>query len=282
LAPPSDSGTDAGADLEGGAGVCTKACCTSSDCDKGSVCFATGGGGNYCVPAATLGDRATTGPLNAPAGQACDAGSSCRSGLCSSIPSFCADTCCAGPARSMANSAGQCLQGMACRIGTFQGAGNDMNYVPRCAVPMGASGNNGSPCTSNSDCRSNLCLNDTAQDLTCRDPCRKPEDCSGMGMFQAAQTCEYLQLSGTGAAINPLVAACVPLTPSGPNLPDAAADWGPCKTSSDCARGYCGQSTAGMVCVSVCFGDGDCVSSGMCRPQTLLVNGAVYSVLACK
>jgi len=105
-----------------------------------------------------------------------------------------------------------------------------------------------------------------------------------MGMFQT-QTCEYVQLSGTGATMSgDLVAACVPLITAGPGPADAASDWAPCKTSIDCARGYCAQSgDAGpSVCVSVCFGDGDCVSSGTCRPQTLQVNMTTYSVLACR
>jgi hypothetical protein len=100
--------------------------------------------------------------------------------------------------------------------------------------------------------------------------------------FQA-QTCQYLQLPGMGTATsNALVAACVPLPPSAPG--DAGAvDWAPCKTSNDCARGYCAQSGAGpSVCVSVCFTDGDCISTEKCQPQTLQVSGTQYSVLACK
>ena len=153
-----------------------------------------------------------------------------------------------------------------------------MPYVPRCATPTGA-GRNGAPCTGNSSCQSNLCVVDAMGDLMCRDPCRRPEDCGGQ------ETCEYVQLSGTGAPANAnLVAACVPLMPTGPGPADAASDWGPCKTSIDCARGYCASSGDGGpgVCVSVCFGDGDCVSSGACRPQTLLVGTTLYSVLACK
>ena len=195
----------------------------------------------------------------------------------------------------MANQLPQCAAGptgVACRLGIFQGMENDMQYVPRCAPPLSMMGSmaNGAPCASNSDCKSNLC----GSDSTCHDPCRRPEDCSGMGMLQEAHACEYVQLSMTGTSPNPdsgtvsnpdLVAACVPLgASSGPARMDGGVqDWGVCKTSSDCARGYCAPtSDAGPnVCVSVCFGDGDCVLSGTCRPQTLQVGSTTYSVLAC-
>jgi hypothetical protein len=283
-APPGDSGVDGGG--SGGEtfpGVCTKACCTSYDCDRGSACFATGAGGNYCVPSAALGDRATTeaGTFAGYGGVLCDAGASCRSGLCAPA-GFCADTCCSAkdqPARLPP----QCAMGMSCRLGPFQGSMSDMAYVPRCAPQAGSTGN-GVSCTSNSDCRSNLCVNDPMGFLTCRDPCRKPEDCGASGMFQ---TCEYVQLSGASPTANSdLVAACVPLLlppTMGPDPADAAADWGPCKQSTDCARGYCAVNGNNQsVCVSVCFGDGDCVLSGTCRPQTLQVEGTLYNVLACK
>lgn len=96
------------------------------------------------------------------------------------------------------------------------------------------------------------------------------------------QACEYVELPVTGSNSG-LVAACVPLTASGPPPADGGVgDWDMCKTTSDCARGYCAQSVAGMVCVSVCFSDGDCVVAGTCRPQTLMVGASAYSVLACK
>jgi hypothetical protein len=272
--------SDAGAGDGGSRRFCTKACCTSSDCDKGSVCFATGAGGNYCVPASTLGDRSIAGALGGAGGQTCDAGASCRSGLCSSAPGFCVDTCCTtAPPRMMLNS--QCSFGASCRVGAFQGSGNDTNFVPRCAPSMGR-GRNGDMCTSNSDCGSNLCVNDPTLGLTCRDPCRRPEDCSGMGMFQS-QECQYLQLNGTGATpIADLVAVCVPLPPSGQG-DGGVVDWGVCRTSGDCVRGYCAPSGAGpSVCVAVCFADTDCISNEKCQPQTLQVAGTVYSVLACK
>ncbi|MGA7121123.1 MAG: hypothetical protein WBY94_13545 [Polyangiaceae bacterium] len=270
------------ADAGASTGVCSKACCTSSDCDKGTVCYATGAGGNYCLPVSTLSDRSTAGPLNGAGGQACDAGASCRSGLCAL--GYCADTCCSTaapvpPRMPIANPAAQCATGASCQFGTFPVEPNSAD-VPHCA-PAISGGNNGTPCNSNSGCKSNLCANDNQQPLTCRDPCRRPEDCSGSGNMRE-QACEYVQLPVTGSD-GGVVAACVPLTVSGPPPADGGvADWGECKTTSDCARGYCAQSVAGMVCVSVCFSDGDCVVAGECRPQTLVVGASTYSVLACK
>jgi len=274
------------ADAGASTGVCSKACCTSADCDKGTICYATGAGGNYCLPASTLSDRSTAGPLNGAGGQLCEAGASCRSGLCAL--GYCADTCCSTaapvpPRMPMANPAAQCATGASCQFGTFPVEANSMGYVPvpHCAPAVGG-GNNGAPCGSNSGCKSNLCVNDTPQTLTCRDPCRRPEDCSGGGNMRE-QACEYIPLP-VADSDGGVVAACVPLTAAGPTPPDGGvSDWGVCKTTSDCARGYCAQTSAGqLVCVSVCFSDGDCVVSGTCRPQTLLVGTSMYSVLACK
>src|ERR1019366_1307700 len=39
----------------GNASFCTTPCCTSIDCAAGTVCFASGVGGNYCVNPAWLG-----------------------------------------------------------------------------------------------------------------------------------------------------------------------------------------------------------------------------------
>ncbi len=265
-------------------GICTKACCTSTDCDKASVCYATGAGGSYCLPSVALGDRSVTGTLDGIGGQSCEGGDSCRSGLCASN-GFCADTCCSNvqTTRLMPNPMLQCANGTACLVGQFPGMNNDTAYGPHCSSMFGAQ-SNGSTCSSDSVCRSNLCVSDTPTALTCRDPCRKPEDCMGTGNnMQEPQACEYFQLSVPGVN-SALVAACVPQTRSGPPPPDGGvADLGPCKNSSDCARGYCAPTgDGGNVCVSVCFGDGDCVGIEECRPEELWIGGASYFVLACR
>ena len=106
----------------------------------------------------------------------------------------------------------------------------------------------------------------------------------GMGAIGGAQTCQYLALppAAESASSTDLVAACVPLTPSGPGGIGDAGAGAPCKNSSECARGYCALTDRGSVCLAVCFVDGDCISNEMCRPQALAVGETVFSVLACR
>jgi len=192
-----DAWIDAGSSND--AGFCAKPCCTSGDCDPGdggsgaSVCFATGAGGNYCVPSSLLGDRSST-MGTAGGGENC-MGSMCRSGLCLDS-GVCADTCCS------ANGSKQCANGTACLFGPFQGGGFDSHESANCAVPPFAF-SSGMACMQNSDCRSNLCVGAGAMFGSCQDPCRSAGDC----LFSSFH-CEYLQAN---PSMSPdIVAACVP------------------------------------------------------------------------
>jgi hypothetical protein len=118
---------------------CAKPCCTSWDCPDG-VCFATGEGGNYCVPPAWLPDRSTTGLGEGYGGATCTTNSDCRSGLCAS--GACADTCCSA---SAADVGSECATGSSCRIGTFPGTGFDNHAAAYCTSGLG--GCTGSGCT---------------------------------------------------------------------------------------------------------------------------------------
>jgi hypothetical protein len=253
-----DSGVGAGDGT--GSGICMQPCCTSNDCTMADnyVCFATGGGGSYCVMPDWLGDRAAIGTTTG--GASCDTGSGCRSGLCAG--GLCADTCCSTRQQLL-----ECASGSACRFGSFPGGTTfDTHEAARCVAAGGGGGNagaNASTCTSNGDCRSNLCLasggfNSTS---TCRDACRSLADCTAPaggggnggngGSTQATPPCTYVEPGGQAGA--EIVAACSPAGNRG------GVDAGP----------------------PVCFDDSDCPPLTRCRPQRVRVDGGMYSVLAC-
>jgi hypothetical protein len=273
-----DAGVGSGAGWDGGGwGVCMEPCCKSSDCDTGDggagdyVCFATGAGGNYCVPPGWLGDRSTIG-TNA-GGGACggDAGA-CRSGLCLSGSSVCADTCCSTRSQTI-----DCAGNAACRFLPFPGSGFDTHETAQCAAaPPGAGMGR---CMGNQECQSNLCVGFVdggfmmgGMQGNCQTACRSSIDCTGM-MRQSTQTCSYAQPILPRTEI---VATCAPLF--GQGFGDGGAgDGSQCRFSSDCTRGSCVQG----VCITVCFADSDCPANERCRPQPVQVGGTTYSVLAC-
>jgi hypothetical protein len=270
---------DAGGGGSSAGHLCIKPCCTSGDCDMGdggggtSVCFATGAGGNYCVPPGWIGDRSIIG--TAVGGASCigDGGVACRSGLCLDS-GVCADTCCS------THSTAECSGTSVCRFGAFPGSGFDTHEAANCAAPISMGLPAGTQCGANSECRSNLCSDGGFGQGMCLDgPCRNPSDCT---MIFSRSTCAYMQ---PYLPMSPeLVAACM----SGLRGGGDAGDGMTCRTSSDCARGYCAMQQPGVgVCVAVCFVDdpgsssGDCPPPERCRPQPLLIGGTTYSVLAC-
>ncbi len=212
---------DAGVGADGSSGMCLAPCCTSAvDCDDfpGNVCFATGAGGNYCVPSGWLGDRSTIGANIG--GQACggDAGA-CRSGLCLST-GVCGDTCCSN------FSTTECAPSATCRFGPFSGPTDsfDKHETARC-VPTGAAGagaTGGGACNTNTDCRSDYCFIDAGgggfggggngggqQPPTgaCRDACRNPDECVTTATRNSPQaSCSYMPPVAGNAD---LVAACM-------------------------------------------------------------------------
>jgi hypothetical protein len=242
-------------DLDAGAGgYCAKPCCTSLDCDMGdggvnaTVCYASGAGGNYCVPTGWLGDRSSIGGLGGGASCGSGPGSACRSGLCLDS-GVCADTCC-----TTHSNVPECANPTSCLFAPFPGSGVDVHETANCGEPVGFAVMGGN-CTVNTDCRSGLCVDSGLMFPPgfCQDPCRTAGEC--MSMFTLA-TCQYYQPDPMSADI---VAACVPRM-------RGAGDGG----------------------VAVCFVDdynsstGDCLSGEHCRPEPNTMVGTMsYSVLAC-
>jgi hypothetical protein len=231
----------------GGASFCTLACCTSADCPAGTVCFASGAGGQYCVAPSWLGRSAPGASLG---GAACSSDSTCRSGLCAA--GRCADTCC-----SLASSSSQCASGI-CAFGAFPGRSFDRHFAPHCTPQVGSLGYSAS-CSSSSQCRGGLCYQSGGGGY-CTNPCETSAECgSGNG-------CQFDQQG------QDLYAACFP-TPGG--LVQGQA----CTTNQQCAGYWCNSSSQ---CTGACFRNSDCTVSGwFCRAEADTVPTGTYDVLVC-
>jgi hypothetical protein len=249
-----DSGVGTGDGM--GLGLCVQPCCTSADCagdggaGGGYVCFATGAGGNYCVPPEWVPGRSAIGGSGG--GANCADGGECRSGLCQA--GVCADTCCSSHSQQF-----ECAPNSICRFNNFPGSGFDTHYTARCMpMPGGGQGatTGGNGCNSNSDCRSNLCVT-SGNTATCRDACRNSADCftSTTGMRSPTLTCQYSQPQGAGQDIVP---SCAPVQNGGFNG-GGAADGGICFMKADC------QVTGGAYC----------------EPAPTRVGQTTYSALTC-
>lgn len=240
-----------------GGNFCTKPCCTSADCDPGTVCFATGGSNstaaNFCVDPSWLGRGTSVG--STAGGGSCGTGRDCRSGLCSG--NTCADVCCS---TSASNS--ECAGGNSCRFNTFPGAAAfDKNFVAWCG--QAGNGSNGQSCSGNGSCQSNLC--DSIDG--CSNACRNTGDCS------AGESCAYVDPPPPNDTA--VVAACF----SGAGN---ASEGSSCSQDSDCKSQFC-DTTGTHECSDVCFSNSDCTKSGWrCRPEGItLTSGGKVEVLAC-
>jgi hypothetical protein len=248
---------DVGADL-GHAGFCTQPCCTSADCSEGSVCFASGQGGNYCVDPTWLGR--STPASSAIGGASCTANGDCRSGLCipGSSGKVCADTCC-----SFAKSGAECASGSQCAFGFFQGgASSDTHFGALCGPPGGAS-TAGSPCSVSSECAGGFCYSPAQGQSFCVQPCAAPDEC---GSGYACQ----LDINGTD-----LYVACF-------NFSGGAAQGSQCDNFESCLGGLCDDG----LCSNPCFSDAVCTSGWRCKPELddsypIGPENQEYTVLAC-
>ncbi len=236
------------------ASFCTQACCTSADCPTATVCFGTGGGGNYCVPPGWIGRNSGVGVGQG--GLSCQFNEDCRSGLCAS--GACADTCCS-TAQQNAQTNPECATGTICRFAAFPGNGFDTHETAWCGPPIGNTAG-GNACAVDGTCQSGKCGNFTR----CEAVCRGPTDCSG------GLACSYGLGPTTLPANKDIVAGCI--MPTG-NVPNGSA----CSTNTDCLSAFCD----GSKCTDVCILDSDCKTGLHCRPKMVQVQGS-YSVLCCE
>jgi hypothetical protein len=240
-----------------GHGFCTQACCTSSDCPTGFVCFGTAAGGNYCVNPSLLSRGVPAG--TSAGGASCSTDAQCRSGLCSG--SICQDTCCSTTA------ANPCATGYSCRYQAFPGRASFDNHFTSSCATSGGSGGDGANCSTNSTCKSDLCCGGGGCSFdTCLSACRNSAD-SGSNHY-----CGYASDSS-----NNVVATC--------QSPDSASVGlgGSCSSPSDCATYTCDMTS--KKCTDVCYTSSDCAAmpGWICRPEiiTVMGGGGSFSVLLC-
>lgn len=227
-----------------GAAFCTKACCTSADCETGAaVCIPTPGGAAMCWPGDRIGRNP---PGTAASGAACGSGGDCRSGLCEQ--GACIDTCCAeadcgglAPDCTLRSVTALTTSGFAC--GTARGSGG---FETSCFF-------------GDSACRTNLCLQ--LNGLACSKSCCTTSDCGG------SWECGYTSHGGS------MVRACIAAGTAGNGQIGE-----PCTNDSDCGSAWCLTLPNGSRCTDACCGDANCPSGFLCRPG--LKNSAV--VLRCE
>ncbi|HEY8087324.1 MAG TPA: hypothetical protein VIF09_05755 [Polyangiaceae bacterium] len=233
-----------------GANFCTKPCCTSGDCDPGTVCFASGQGGNYCVNPSWLSRSTAQG--QGLGGATCSAGSDCRSGLCTGA-GICGDTCCSFP-----GPPAECASGTQCAFGNFPGAATlDRHFAAFCGLPGGALAY-GDACSGNNQCSGGLCY-ESGGSGNCTRPCGSADECG------AGNGC---QLDQQGSDI---YAACFPAT--------GGQEGANCSNDGQCLGAWCG---AGNMCTNICYSDSACTVVGWrCLPQADSLQTGNYLVLAC-
>jgi hypothetical protein len=228
----------------GGSGAkrCTRACCTSTDCDpdRGSVCVpAPTGAGNFCLPAAAH-DRLHIGAGGA--GATCAADPDCRSGRC--VKERCADTCCS----DTSCAAGEQI----CALGS--GPDDLPGFWCAPAPPSGKAGRY-VPCKEDIDCASGLCIPIDGT-WRCSEPCCGSAACESMAEGQKPLACAPVQV-GSG-----WLRACSAVV-YGPATGEVGS---PCASDGECRSGDCQEKR----CVDVCCTDASCgdPSGFVCRPVT--------------
>ncbi|GEM_PF-2849024 len=276
-------------------------CTKNSDCKAGQMCtFDPMSGKSFCTT--------TGGGMN---GDACTDGSQCASGVC--LNEACADLCaqeadcpagftCTSQSVQTANGSvdisactkevtpclatADCPNGLVCVY--------NLNDGFECQMPTG-NGDVGDACAMNTDCQSNLCV-----DNLCSAPCQRPSDCSTDGSF----ICVSKPITTVNGTVDANV--CVPKpasqcltdsdcaapercvatrsatdiefqcgTPNAGGQPSGAA----CGSDIDCSQNLCVNN----ICAGPCQGNGDCSSAdATCELVNVDVgNGNTDSVQIC-
>ena len=234
-----------------GMSFCTQPCCTSADCPPHTVCFATGGGGNYCVSPKWIGRSGGLG--TGLGGATCTGDADCRSGLCNMTAR--APTRAARPRRR----ATECASGTVCRFAAFPGSGFDTHETAWCGASIGNVGRR-----RHLRRRQHLPEREVRASRQCEAVCRNSSDCGGglaCSYGAARRRCRRTKTSSPVAS-----------PPRGTRRTAATAP-----RNADCQSAFCD----GAHCTDVCVTDADCKSGMHCRPVVVQVQGS-YSVLACE
>lgn len=207
--------------------ICSKSCCSSTDCGQGLVCQSNGKGARYCVPSRAVG-RSSQGTKSG--GAACTGSEQCVSGLCTN--GRCVDTCCV---------ASQCQAPTECRFDALDGIRGWHCFAP----PPAATGGIQASCTASTQCKSNLCVN------TCRTPCCSDTQCGAASGMLAFCAYEYKSLVQEQ-----------PLYCLGAAAPGSLAGE-TCTSDVSCKSGFCDEGK----CATPCCVDSDCGGTMKCKPD---------------
>ncbi len=238
---------------------CSRACCSSGDCDpdRQFVCAITpSGGGNVCRLASELG-RPSGGagqPLDS-----CAEDGDCRSGRCLDhrcLDTCCTDTPCAVGAVSAADAGDESPSAPAgaCRFGQPSPA---EAFGFWCAAPAPLPASPGYiECSSDSSCASGLCASFGDMGSFCAPPCCSSRDCDDLAPGIPVRCV-------TVPGPNP-VRACAAIATA-----PASEDVGlPCSTDADCRSGICLEQAGRYICSDACCLDESCGDTEKlgCRP----------------
>ena len=214
-----------------GQGFCSSACCRDSDCNAGTICWASGRGAKVCVPESMLGRTRGAGG----AGTGCGAGSECASGICVS------EVCLANCARDS-----EC-PGVCTWFGPYNRTDADAMIQTACVSPVGPLGR-GEFCANGGWCRTGICINNE-----CSSACGTSTDC-GPWYCDAVAVREY----GSSDPYR-YMHLCVP-DPGGGGT--TGVD---CTTHEACRDRLCLNGS----CADTCCSDATCVAGTHCRPILL-------------
>ena len=240
--------------LFGGEGprVCSRACCSSSDCDpvRDAVCWIPDGGGSGLCRIGREVRRPDVGTQLS--GASCASHGECRSGICDG--GECVDTCC---------SDSNCATNAAtCRL-----TRDLVSAGPAWACQTAAQGDGGyfDPCVRNADCASGLCATvgeGEEMDGRCTMPCCGSEMCPAAPDTGQRVGCAELTSPGS-----PTVRACIRLL-SGDGV---AINGVPCSGPEDCRTGLCieDREQSQQFCSDACCSDASCGDAAFfgCRPR---------------
>ncbi len=224
--------------------VCAQLCCAESDCPLGSGCMYNNGV-RVCLPSEIY---PVGFDFTAQRGQPCGpTGNSCQSGMCDQARNRCQGSCCND----------QDCGGLVCRWISTNGGG----MTSTCDISVVASGRTGSPCRSEMDCASGICVPNGGGSGQCADLCCTDSECPA-GTSCAQVTGPVRSGEQRSSQIS---TACLPFSPGESATQEA------CALDSDCESGHCVE----QVCAEVCCVDQTCGMDQRCLPRTSLDHSVI-------
>jgi hypothetical protein len=234
--------------------VCTKACCTSTECNDptvpGFVCFPSVGG-NYCVNPTWIGLPAVDGMGTA--GSTCGGAADCRSSVCAA--SVCQDTCCQDS---------DCGGGTVCQSSVL----DDMTSF-NCGPSGGAVQQGGDCGDGDGNCKSNLCVDVDIFEGVCVGACCNDTGCAGSS---GSTSCSWLEIDNEADGGVEVVRGCWSALNPGKGKFGAS-----CTSAGDCESNLCYNKTS---CTAPCCVDTDC-AAGTCSYGSFTISSLTLDLQVC-